>query len=166
VSLTKRCVGDTHSKLARFVRRTTGPRGSDRVSSIVGRPDFEPLAIAFKRVVNIVSKQGGDASNGPVRLDALQDRAEKELHTRTVAVQASVAKLLARDDYAGALREITGLKPAVDLFFDEVLVMAEDLAVRQNRIRLLAMISALFSGLADFSRIHGAGVEAPLLPSG
>jgi glycyl-tRNA synthetase beta chain len=130
------------------------------LSAIVGRADFEPLAVAFKRVVNIVTKQGADVSSGAVSAGGFLEPAEKELHARASTAEARVATLLAKDDYAGALREITALKPAVDLFFDEVLVMAEDLAVRRNRLRLLAKISALFAGVADFTRIHGTEGEA------
>lgn len=131
------------------------------LSPLVGRADFEPLAVAFKRVVNIVAKQGGDVSGGAVDPALLVEPSEKDLHDAASAAAGRVHELLARDDYVAALREVTALKPAVDLFFDEVLVMAEDRALRENRVRLLAEISALFNRIADFSKIHGdTGVEA------
>lgn len=131
------------------------------LSPLVGRADFEPLAVAFKRVVNIVAKQGGDVSGGKVDPARLVEPSEQSLHQAATAAAASVRTHLSRDDYAAALREVTALKPAVDLFFDKVLVMAEDRALRENRIRLLAEISAIFNGIADFSKIHGeAAIEA------
>ena len=67
---------------------------------------------------------------------------------------ARVAELVKADDFSGALKEITGLKPAVDTFFDKVMVMAEDKELRENRIRLLTEIGALFNQVADFSKIQ------------
>ena len=64
-----------------------------------------------------------------------------------------------RADYEGVLRELTALKPAIDLFFDKVLVMAEDVSVRENRFRLLAMLRKLFGEVADLSQIQGANSE-------
>ena len=64
------------------------------------------------------------------------------------------------DDFAGALKEITGLKPAVDTFFDKVMVMAEDKDLRENRIRFLMEIGALFNQVADFSKIQAETAAA------
>jgi glycyl-tRNA synthetase beta chain len=126
----------------------------EALSGIVGRPDFAPLAIAFKRVVNIVEKQGKDVAAGPADPCRFTDEAEKQLHQAFTGAAQKVEKLVRADDYAGALREITGLKPAVDTFFDKVMVMAEDAAVRENRVRLLVEIGTLFGKIADFSRIQ------------
>ena len=62
---------------------------------------------------------------------------------------------LATRDYRGALEAISTLRPAVDRFFDKVLVMAEDREVRQNRLRLLKKLDELFSGIAHFAEIEG-----------
>ncbi len=127
------------------------------LGALVGRADFAPLAIAFKRVVNIVEKQGKDVAAGQTDPARLADPAEKGLHAASLAANERVAKAVAADDYAGALKEITGLKPAVDTFFDKVMVMAEDKALRENRVRLLVEIGALFNRVADFSKIQAEG---------
>ena len=124
------------------------------LSAIVGRPDFAPLASAFKRVGNIVQKQGADIAKGSVDPAKLQDEAEKQLHAAYGEAKEQVAKLVGADDYAQALQKITALKPAVDLFFDKVMVMAEDRALRENRIRLLVEVGSLFNRVADFSKIQ------------
>lgn len=131
------------------------------LSELVGRPDFAPLAVAFKRVVNIVEKQGKDVGAGAPDPARFQDDAEKALHQAVMGVQGKVESLIKADDYAGALKEITSLKPAVDHFFDKVMVMAEDKALRENRVRLLIQIGGLFAKVADFSKIQAeAGAAA------
>jgi glycyl-tRNA synthetase beta chain len=64
-------------------------------------------------------------------------------------------------DYAGALRAIAEVKPAVDEFFDKVLVMAEDEAVRRNRLALLREVSSLFADLADFRKLQAELPQQP-----
>ncbi|GEN13138.1 glycyl-tRNA synthetase beta chain [Myxococcus fulvus] len=126
----------------------------EALSLIVGRADFQPLAAAFKRVVNIVEKQGRDVAGGQTQAQKLVDDAEKQLHAAFSQARTSVTGLLQGDDFSGALKEITGLKPVVDTFFDKVMVMAEDKELRENRIRLLTEIGALFNQVADFSKIQ------------
>nr|BDT34096.1 glycine--tRNA ligase subunit beta [Myxococcus sp. MH1] len=126
----------------------------EALSLIVGRADFQPLAAAFKRVVNIVEKQGRDVAGGQTQAQKLVDDAEKQLHAAFSHARTSVTGLLQGDDFSGALKEITGLKPVVDTFFDKVMVMAEDKELRENRIRLLTEIGALFNQVADFSKIQ------------
>ncbi|QSQ16125.1 glycine--tRNA ligase subunit beta [Myxococcus landrumensis] len=130
----------------------------EALSLIVGRADFQPLAAAFKRVVNIVEKQGRDVAGGQTQAQKLVDDAERQLHTAFTQARNSVAGLVQSDDFSGALKEITGLKPAVDTFFDKVMVMAEDKDLRENRIRLLVEIGALFNLVADFSKIQAETV--------
>ena len=113
------------------------------------RDDFGPLAVAFKRVCNIV-KDGVDT---PVSAELFQDAAEGELHQALTQVSGKVADALQKADYLAALTEIATLKPAVDLFFEKVMVMAEDERVRRNRLALLTGIARLFGSLADFSRL-------------
>ncbi|MCP3144955.1 glycine--tRNA ligase subunit beta [Pyxidicoccus xibeiensis] len=126
----------------------------EALSLLVGRADFQPLAAAFKRVVNIVEKQGKDVKGGETNPQKLVDEPERHLHTAFTQARNTVAGLVKTDDFTGALREITGLKPAVDTFFDKVMVMAEDKDLRENRIRLLTEIGALFNQVADFSKIQ------------
>jgi glycyl-tRNA synthetase beta chain len=116
--------------------------------------NFPPLAAAFKRIRNILEKSAAkervaDQIN-PVLFAAEEERA---LHAAVVATVLAVGELKWKRQYAEALAEIAALRPAVDRFFDKVLVMAEDPAVRANRLALLRNLLWEFSTIADFSEI-------------
>ncbi|HJV67447.1 MAG TPA: glycine--tRNA ligase subunit beta [Geomonas sp.] len=113
------------------------------------REDFAALAVAFKRVSNIV-KGGVDTK---VTEALFQDAAEGALYQALQGVKGKVEAAVAGGKYLAALTEIATLKEAVDLFFDKVMVMAEDEKVRENRLALLTGIARLFARLADFSRL-------------
>jgi glycyl-tRNA synthetase beta chain len=113
------------------------------------RPDFEPLAVAFKRVCNIVKEPVAAIVNETL----FQEEAEKELYRSYQAVCATVEKYVANGDYLAALTEIATLKGVVDDFFDKVMVMAEDERVRGNRLALLLEVKGLFRDIADFAKI-------------
>ncbi|MEA5115367.1 MAG: glycine--tRNA ligase subunit beta [Geobacteraceae bacterium] len=113
------------------------------------RADYEPLAVAFKRVCNIV-KGGQDF---PVDESLFQEDAERELFSSFAGVGTIARGMIAKKDYLAALVEIAGLRGPVDAFFDRVMVMAEDERVRNNRLALLTGISRLFGAIADFSRL-------------
>jgi glycyl-tRNA synthetase beta chain len=132
----------------------------DALSGLVGRADFTPLAIAFKRVVNIVEKQGKDVAKGNTDPARFRDEPEKNLHAAFTQARGKVAEYVKADDFSGALKEITGLKPAVDTFFDKVTVMADDKDLRENRVRFLTEIGALFNEVADFSKIQAEATAA------
>lgn len=119
------------------------------LSEFKKRPDFESLAVAFKRVCNIV-KGGVDV---PVSEEYFQEEAERGLYQAWLAVGATVEKKLSDREYLVALSEIATLKGAVDSFFDTVMVMTEDEKVRTNRLALLTGIARLFSDIADFAKI-------------
>ena len=119
------------------------------LAELKGQEDFEPLAVAFKRVGNII-KGGLDQDVDPA---LFEDDCEKELFAQLQQVQAKVAELVAQRNYPVALETIAGLRAPVDQFFDGVMVMAEDQAVKNNRLALLTSIAGLFKGVADFSRI-------------
>jgi glycyl-tRNA synthetase beta chain len=124
------------------------------LSERIGSADFAPLAIAFRRVVNIVQKQGSEIPAGPARAEKLQEEAERRLHREAHAIRQQVVELVGADQYARALASIAELKPSVDDFFDRVMVMAEDPSIRENRVRLLREVGALFNYVADFSKIQ------------
>jgi glycyl-tRNA synthetase beta chain len=128
----------------------------DALSSIVGRPDFAPLATAFKRVTNIVQKQAKEVT-GEVDPRRLVEAPERSLYQAFSSARSEVQRRVAKDDFVGALGAITALKPAIDAFFDKVMVMAEDRVVRINRICLLREVGSLFNEVADFSRIQLEG---------
>jgi glycyl-tRNA synthetase beta chain len=112
-------------------------------------PDFEPLAIAFKRVCNIIKNAGpGDVEPG-----LFENEAETDLYAEFRRIREKAGALIAKGDYGAALTEIAALRKPVDRFFESVLVMAEDERIRKNRLSLLREISELFFGIADFSRI-------------
>lgn len=119
------------------------------LADLKGRDDFEPLSVAFKRVGNII--KGG--LRQPVDTALLSEAAEKNLFEAWKTVANQVDDLIAARNYAQALETIAGLREPVDCFFDDVMVMAEDESVKNNRLALLTSISDLFSGIADFSRI-------------
>ncbi len=127
------------------------------------RPDFVPLATTFKRVANIQEKAQGA---GAARVDPalLRDEAERHLLGELERVEASVARLRASRDYAAILGAVAGLKPAVDRFFDEVLVMADEAALRDNRLGLMRRVGALFADVADFRRLQAEPAGAGRVP--
>lgn len=116
-------------------------------------PEAASLAAANKRIRNILKQEARGARNG---LDTalLHDDAEKRLAAELERLSAQVAPLFERREYAQALTHLAGLRPAVDAFFDRVLVMAEDARVRDNRLALLERLSGLFLRVADLSRLQ------------
>lgn len=139
---------------AGFDDLTAARKRLEALSAIVGQAGFSPLAVAFKRVVNIVEKQGKDVAAGDVDPAKLADEAERKLHSEYQRARGAVDSLMARNEYAQALKEITSLKPSVDTFFEKVMVMCEDRVLRENRVRLLMEIGSLFGKIADFSKIQ------------
>ncbi len=126
----------------------------EAISKYVGQPDFAALAATFKRVANIVEKQAKDVSKAPVDPAKLTEAVEKTLFAQVSQVSDAVFAAVKVDDYAGALAKVVPLKPHVDAFFDGVMVIADDPAVKANRVRLLMEIAGLFGTVADFSKIQ------------
>lgn len=114
--------------------------------------DFEPLAVAFKRIVNILRKSDRNPDDRPDQV-LFEDEAENGLWAAYESVRATVEEELQREDFAAALRAIAGLRAPVDLFFERVLVMADQPEVRRNRLALLQGLAGLFEQIADFSKI-------------
>ena len=113
--------------------------------------NFEPLAASFKRIRNILRQaawQGGE-----VRPELLEAPEEKALYDEAQRVLGEAARLRASEDYIGALQAVAALRPAVDAFFDKVLVNAPDEGVRANRLALLGRLMTEVSSIADFSEI-------------
>lgn len=120
------------------------------IEALKKQPDFEPLSIAFKRVENILKKSGQDKTL-KVDTSLFQDKAEKELYKSVESFRKDINSLAKKGDYDGALKKIALLRPFVDDFFDNVMVMVDDEKLKQNRIALLSEISVLFGNIADFS---------------
>jgi glycyl-tRNA synthetase beta chain len=115
-------------------------------------PDFEPLAVTFKRVENI-QKKADQTHSQTVDAALFEHAAETNLFAACTQVAATVGTLIEKGEYTGALKEIATLRPLVDTFFDDVMVFAEDETIKNNRIALLASVSGLFNNIADFSII-------------
>lgn len=109
----------------------------------------ESLAAANKRVANILSKQTVDADTASV--DLFQENAEKALCQALSELESTLGALETNGDYKAILEQLAGLQPVIDQFFDEVMVMAEDDAIRINRIRLLNQLRQQFLRVADIS---------------
>jgi glycyl-tRNA synthetase beta chain len=114
--------------------------------------DFEPLAAAFKRVVNIIKKADTDHLP-PVDAELLQAPAERDLFDAYGRVRSQVSRQVAAGKLDEALATIASLRGAVDRFFDDVMVMVDDERLRTNRLALLGAIADLFGDFADFSKI-------------
>ncbi len=135
-------------------RRPTRP--ADYVARIEAVAEFkqldeaEALAAANKRVANILTKQG---ITGEAHIDAslLQDEAEKALYTSLMDVKETVTQAAAQQQYRDVLRALATLRSPIDAFFDNVMVMAEDEQVRNNRLALLLLLRSLFLKTADIS---------------
>ncbi len=116
--------------------------------------DAPSLAAANKRIANILRKSDS-AGTGVVSSELLTEPAEKDLFDQVLAMERATAPLVSRREYAPALSKLAGLRAAVDGFFDAVMVMADDQAVRENRLALLARLRKLFLHVADLSRLPG-----------
>jgi len=125
------------------------------VAAVRPTEDFEPLAAACKRIKNILrqARQAHGLSPGELNPNLLTPGPETELFERYRAVAERVAKQKQKADYRAALEAIASLRPAVDLFFDKILVMAPEENLRQNRLTLLQSLLNEFSTIADFSEI-------------
>ena len=128
-------------------------RRLEALASVKARPDFVPLAVAFKRVANIREK-AGEGSGAAVDRGLLREGAETALLDEVERVEGEVAEFRRVRDYSAVLRAVASLKSAVDRFFDEVLVMADEPAVRANRLGIMKRVSDLFADVADFRRIQ------------
>ncbi|MBU4259416.1 MAG: glycine--tRNA ligase subunit beta [Proteobacteria bacterium] len=116
------------------------------------KPDFEPLSIAFKRVVNIIKKAEIPKSKD-VDENLFQDKCETALYEAYKKVNKKVLDDLDKGLFDQALYDIASLRNVVDDFFDGVMVMAEDKKIRENRLALLINIADMFGMFADFSKI-------------
>jgi glycyl-tRNA synthetase beta chain len=127
----------------------------DALKAIRDTRNFAPLAASFKRIRNILEKSAGkgDRQQGSVKPELLKEAAELQLHSAAQRIGEEATKLKKEKKYRKALEKISELRPAVDFFFDKVLVMVDEEDVRRNRIALLAGLLKEFSTIADFSEL-------------
>ena len=136
-----------------LARRPTRPADFDArvhaVSHFRTLDSAEALAAANKRVSNILAK--ADAAIGEINLAACVEPAEKALAEAVLALRTEVQPLIAKGDYTAVLDKLANLRAPVDNFFDNVMVNAEDPALRQNRLAILNTLQDLFLQVADIS---------------
>lgn len=111
----------------------------------------ESLAAGNKRIGNILRKNDAEGEGAKIDSKLLSEPAEKALANKLAEVSKQVKPLTKQADYAGVLRALADMRETVDGFFDQVMVMADDEAVRNNRLALLNQTRALFLGVADIS---------------
>ena len=136
-----------------LARRPTRPADFDArvraVSHFRTLDSAEALAAANKRVSNILAK--ADAAIGEINFTACVEPAEKALAELVLALRTEVQPLIAQGDYTAVLDKLANLRAPVDSFFDNVMVNAEDPALRQNRLAILNTLQGLFLQVADIS---------------
>ena len=136
-----------------LARRPTRPADFDArvraVSHFRTLDSAEALAAANKRVSNILAK--ADAAIGEINLTACVEPAEKALAEAVLALRTEVQPLISQGDYTAVLDKLANLRAPVDSFFDNVMVNAEDPALRQNRLAILNTLQGLFLQVADIS---------------
>jgi len=117
-------------------------------------PEADALAAANKRISNLLNKAKADDIPDSVNTDALQEPAEKSLAIALAQLHKQVDKSLGKGDFTRAMKQLASLREPVDNFFDDVMVMVDDLPVRNNRLALLSGVRKLFLSIADLSRLQ------------
>jgi glycyl-tRNA synthetase beta chain len=141
---------------------TTVPDAIARAQALTqvrGSDDLLAISTAFKRIKNILRQaeekhdRDGDTIASHLAEADLTEAAEQHLYAETVRVAPQVEALRARQEYLEALERIATLRPAIDNFFDQVMVMAPEAHLRRNRLALIASVLSDFSRIADFSEM-------------
>ena len=123
----------------------------EAVRTFAALPEAEALAAANKRITNILKKT--DEAIGTVDKSLFQEAAEGALYEAIERVRPGVEAAFAGGDFTAALRDLAQLREAVDRFFNDVMVMAEDAKLRANRLALLATLHGLANRVADISKL-------------
>ena len=125
------------------------------LTQVRGSDDLLAISTAFKRIKNILrqAEEKQDRYGDTIAIQDLTEAAEQHLYAETVRVAPQVEALRARQEYLQALERIATLRPAIDSFFDQVMVMAPEAHLRRNRLALIASVLSDFSRIADFSEI-------------
>jgi glycyl-tRNA synthetase beta chain len=126
---------------------------AEALATLAASPDFAPLRTTFRRVMGL-SREHLDSGYEPALLAHPSERA---LHVALLDVAGRASAATAALDYRAALAAMVELKEPVDRFFDGVLVMADDPAVRHNRLGLLRGVANLFRAIADFTKLSAEG---------
>ena len=124
----------------------------DAVRAFAALPEAPSLAAANKRVGNILKKSEGEVADH-ILASLLVEPAERALHSALLDVEGRAGVAFASGDYTGSLQALAALRKPVDDFFDAVMVNADDVALRANRLGLLAKLHAAMNRVADLSRL-------------
>ena len=132
---------------------------AEAVSKVRGSADFDSISVASKRIKNILrqANEAGKRIGAAIDPRAFREEAEKDLGTRIPEIASAADRFRQAREYSRALAEISKIRPAVDVFFDKVMVMVEDEELRANRLALLQTMLKEFSTIADFSEIVTEG---------
>jgi glycyl-tRNA synthetase beta chain len=123
----------------------------EAVQAFAALPESASLAAANKRITNILKKT--EAAIGAVSEDLLQEDAERKLYVAINRVRPEVDAAFAAGDFTGTLKKLAQLRDDVDAFFLDVMVMADDAALRNNRLALLSSLHAMMNRVADISKL-------------
>jgi len=123
----------------------------DAVKAFAALPEAQSLAAANKRITNILKKNEG--TQGEVQPGLLVEAAEQRLYGAMTETRMAVDKAFANGDFTATLKALANLRDDVDAFFNDVMVMAEDAALRANRLALLQSLHAMMNRVADISRL-------------
>ena len=121
------------------------------LESVTKKPEFDPLIVGFKRAHRLVEKEQWEHRS--IEEAKFQHPSESALHKAVAEERDKIISALAIGEYGKALDSLVGLKPAIDAFFEGVMVNADDKAIRSNRLSLLKEVDELFMSFADFSQI-------------
>ena len=124
----------------------------EAVSEFKALPEAAALAAANKRVHNLLKKTDGEL--GEVNPVLLQEDAEKALYAATEGLQAAIASAMSEQNFKAALSQLATLRAPVDAFFDSVMVMADDAALKQNRLNLLHQLNLQLNAVADIALLN------------
>ena len=124
----------------------------EAVSEFKALPEAAALAAANKRVHNLLKKTDGEL--GAVNPVLLQEDAEKALYAATEGLQAAIASAMSEQNFKAALSQLATLRAPVDAFFDGVMVMADDAALKQNRLNLLHQLNLQLNAVADIALLN------------
>jgi glycyl-tRNA synthetase beta chain len=121
------------------------------VQTFAALAESESLAAANKRITNILKKAEG--APGAINTALLQEAAEQALYKAMTDVKPKVDAAFAQGDFTSALKTLAALRSEVDTFFNDVMVNADDLALRNNRLALLAELHGMLNQVADISKL-------------
>jgi glycyl-tRNA synthetase beta chain len=123
------------------------------LTEVRGSDDLAAISTAFKRIKNILRQAEEKQEGQSIKPEDLLEAAEQHLYAEVVRVAPQVEALRAQQKYPEALERIATLRPGIDSFFDQVMVMAPEAHLRRNRLALIASVLSDFSRIADFSEI-------------